>query len=300
MSSSSSSSDSSSSSSSSDSSSNPKILVQPESKLKFGEVSQMPGARAPNKHDTESGMSSIDSKPSIKQPPKHSDLRFNPQVMKKPTANQGPVQRLKSFKYEKKIESLSSSGELSSDSGKSSMINLSDKKLIPVKSVDPAAKVLNPVDIPLNVKQQEKSYEQVLNYISLNDKPLPIVKPEVQPNRPSVPKLHLEKINPSIKPPQNNLPNLKVSNLKEDKVQAVLKVPVALATGLEGNEESVKKPELRSAKYVRKDKESSKSKSSSSSESSKLSKESPISSIIDDSEINIVVDKHHTKELIIQ
>ena len=260
---------SSSSSSSSDSSKHPKILAQPQLNLKFGEKFQIPGARAPNRHDTESGMSSIDSKPSIKQPPKNSDLRFNPQVTNKTAVNKVPVQRLRSIKYEKKNESSSSSGELSSDSSKSSVKGSVEKKLIPAKPVESKVKVPNPVDIPIN------------------DKHLPPIIPEAQPNRPSGNKL---------KPAQNNLTNSKVSGVKEDKAQAVVKVPVALATGLEGNEKGVKNSELRSAKYVRKDKESSKSSHSDSSESNEQSIESPASRISDDSEVSITVNKHNKKE----
>ena len=167
-------------------------------------------------------MSSIDSKPSIKQPPKNSDLRFNPQVAKKTAVNKVPVQRLRSFKYEKKNESSSSSEELSSDSSKSSVKGSVEKKPIPAKPVESQVKVLNPVDIPIN------------------DKHSPPIIPEDQSNRPSGNKLKHEMIDISIKPAQNNLTNSKVSDAKEDKAKAVVKLPVALATGLEGNEKGVK------------------------------------------------------------
>lgn len=285
-----------SSSSSSESSRKQKTIVNPQSNLKFGDKFKIQVSQAPNRHDTESGISSIDSKPSIKKATKTSDLRFNPQAIKKPVFNQGPVQRLRSFKYEQKKDSSSSSGELSLDSDKSSMINSAKSKLEPTKTVDPAVKTLNPEVSSLNANQNEKSHEPVLNHIPLKGATLPPVKPETQPNRPLVPKLQNQIIDPSIEPAHTNLHNIEVINVKEDNFQPDNKMSAEIVTRLEVDEKNIEKPELRSAKYLKKDKESSKSKSSESSESSNESLDSHGLNNHDDSEINIGVDKHNKNE----
>jgi hypothetical protein len=69
------------------------------------------------------------------------------------------------------------------------------------------------VEIQLTPKVQSKGYEPVLNHIPLNDKPQPPVLPEVQPARPSVPRLHIEKI---VTADKNSQANPAQFNIKEN------------------------------------------------------------------------------------
>lgn len=177
----------SSSSRSSSSSSDPKIIAKPDNKLNFGHKFKPGPIKVihPPRRDTESGFSSIDSKPSIKQKPKNSD--FNLDLPNKAKPGQAPVAKLPSMKYSK---NESPSDSLSSDSLSSSVNSIKPEPRDP-----PAQKILVPQPLDLHPQGGPHGmYKPVLNSIDLDDSPQMPAKPVDPPLKPAIPPLPLNKI----------------------------------------------------------------------------------------------------------
>ena len=174
------------SSSSPSSSSSPPIKSQfssnPAESLKFGEKFKPGPIKVihPPRRETESGLSSIDSRPSIRQKPKNSEFHLD--LPKKPQSGQVQVKKLPSMKYTKN-ENLSSES-LSSDSFSSSI----SKQSSPLR--DPPKKILEAKPIEMNPEPEgPKVFKPVLNFVDLDDSPNILIKPSEQPIKPSVPHL---------------------------------------------------------------------------------------------------------------
>ena len=180
MSHSSSRSSSSSSSSSSISPAKSQFSSNPTESLKFGQKFK-PGpikVTHPPRRETESGLSSIDSRPSIRQKPKNSE--FSLDLPKKPNSGQHPFKKLPSMKYTK--NERSSSDSLSSDSFSSSV----SRPKSPQR--DPPKKILEAKPINMDPEPEvQKVFKPVLTSVDLDDTPNILIKPSEQPIKPSVP-----------------------------------------------------------------------------------------------------------------